>query len=161
MTLRKQSRRENLLCSTVPPLSPKWNTNKKEENNFRACAFVWGLQQRGQYSPDSKLWAVRPMNWGSIKGRHKRHPFSKASILAVRQPSPLAGSFPTTDRPRDKVSSHLYLVPSLRMSGPIISFPHTPSLLAPTVELKSNVTKKIYSNVWICVTECQVVSKCN
>jgi hypothetical protein len=70
------------------------------------------------------------------------------------KPNPLGGSFPTTDRPRDEVSSHLYLVPKLRMSGPITSVPHTPSLLAPTVELKSCLTNKIYSNIWTCVTEC-------
>jgi len=34
------------------------------------------------------------------------------------------------------------------MSGHITSFPHTPSLVAPTVELKSYLTKK---NIWQCL----------
>jgi len=75
--------------------------------------------------------------------------------------SPLAVSFPTIKLPRDEVSSHLYLVPRLRMSGPITSFPHTPSLVAPTVELKSYLTNKTNSNVWVCVTECYVVCMWN
>ena len=31
------------------------------------------------------------------------------------------------------------------MSGPITTFPHTPSLVSPTVELKSYLTKKKYT----------------
>jgi len=147
MTLRKQSRYENF-CSTVPPLSLEWtmNKSKKEDSTLCACAFVWGLKSVDNIV--QKLRCGLYDRWIEVRLAADVRDIPSPKCPHWGPSSPLAVSSPTTKRPRDELSSHLYLVPRLRMSGHITSFPHTPSLVAPTVELKSYLTKK---NIWQCL----------